>query len=160
MEKKKTPTIKQQAKRLGIVKRALYGCEYLSAMLPMGIYVIINDSQYFQEYNGVKYGFALYLAMMLVAVTIIGVSGEKIKGSLLAFTLKIGVALAIVILIREIIFELENLLKCLFFGLLGSLGFETGSKIFDRMYKEKKESIKLAKQQNDIAQAREELNNK
>lgn len=153
----KNKTIKQQVRKYGVIKRLFFGAEFASALLPMGVYVAINDSQYFQQYNGVKYGFALFMAMFLVGITIIGVSGEKIKGSLLAFTLKIGVALAIVLLIREIIFELENLLKCLFFGLCGSLGFEIGNKEFTKLYNQKKESIKLAKQQNDIEQAKEEL---
>ena len=154
---KKQKTIKKQARNLGIAKRTLFGLEFVSALTPMFVYVLVNDSQYFVEYEGMKYSFALFIAMALVSITIIGVSGDKIKGSLLTFILKIGCALAIVMLIREIIFEIENLLKCLFFGLLGSFGFEIGYKAVDKTYKDKKESIKLAKQQNDIAQAREEL---
>ena len=154
---KKNLTIKQQAKRYGLAKRAFFSAEFLSALMPMFIYVIVNDSQYFVEYEGVKFSVAFFLAIVLVGISIIGVSGEKVKGTLLGFALKVGVALAIVMLAEELIFELKNLLVCLFFGLLGSCGFEIGNKKFEQKQKAKLESIKIAKQENDVEQAKEEL---
>ena len=153
----KQKTIKQQARTLGLVKRGFFGAEFLSALMPMFIYVLANDSQYFVEYEGVKYSVAFFLAVVLVGITIIGVSGEKIKESLVAFTLKIGVALAIVCLMGELIFEIRNLLICLFFGLIGSCGFEVGNKVYDKKQKAKLKAIQKAKENNDIEQASEEL---
>lgn len=155
MAKKKT--IKQQANKYGVLKTLCFCGEFLSALLPLFIYVMVNHNQYFVEYDGIKYGVSFFMAMALVGITIIGVSGDKIKGSLLAFTLKIFIFAFIVQMIGQLAQDLANMLYCVGFGLLGSMGFELGGKYFKKQQTLKLDAIKSAKSENDIEQAKSEL---
>ena len=150
-------TIKQQANTYGALKWSCFGGEFLSALTPLFVYVMINHSQYFVEYEGIKYGVSFFMAMALVGITIIGVSGDKIKGSLLSFTLKIGIFAFIVTMIGQLANDLANMLWCVFFGLLGSQGFELGGKYFKNKQEIKLNAIKQAKEQTDIEQAKNEI---
>lgn len=154
---KKKKTIKKQANQYGALKWACFGGEFLSALLPLFIYVMVNHNSYFVEYEGVKYGVSFFMAMALVGITIIGVSGEKIKGSLLSFTIKIGIFAFIVKMIGNLANDLSNMLFCVFFGLLGSQGFELGGKYFKNKQELKLNAIKQAKSENDIEQAKTEI---
>ena len=151
---------KKQANKYGTLKVLCFGGEFLSALLPLFIYVMVNHNQYFVEYEGIKYGVSFFMAMALVGITIIGVSGEKIKGSLLSFTLKIGIFAFIVQMIGSLANDLANMLWCVFFGLLGSQGFELGGKYFKKQQNLKLEAIKQAKMNKDIANATTILNEK
>ena len=153
----KQKTIKQQANTYRNLKVACFGGEFLSALTPLFVYVMVNHNQYFVEYEGIKYGVSFFMAMALVGITIIGVSGEKIKGSLLSFTLKIGIFAFIVTMIGQLAQDLSNMLWCVFFGLLGSQGFELGGKYFKEKQNLKLDAIKQAKSQNDIEQAKTEI---
>lgn len=155
MAKKKT--IKKQANTFGALKVGCFVGEFVSALLPLFIYVMVNHNQYFVEYEGVKYGVSFFMAMALVGITIIGVSGDKIKGSLLSFTIKIGIFAFIVQMIGALANDLANMLYCLFFGLLGSQGFELGGKYFKSKQQAKLKSIEIAKQEADVSQAKQEL---
>lgn len=154
---KKQKTIKQQANTYRNLKVGCFLGEFVSALLPLFIYVMVNHSQYFVEYEGVKYGVSFFMAMALVGITIIGVSGEKIKGSLLSFTLKIGIFAFIVKMIGSLANDLSSMLFCVFFGLLGSQGFELGGKYFKKQQNLKLEAIKEAKMNKDISQATTEI---
>lgn len=154
---KKQKTIKQQANTYRNLKVGCFLGEFVSALLPLFIYVMVNHSQYFVEYEGVKYGVSFFMAMALVGITIIGVSGEKIKGSLLSFTIKIGIFAFIVKMIGALAVDLSNMMFCVFFGLLGSQGFELGGKYFKGKQQDKLNAIKKAKENNDIAQATDEI---
>lgn len=151
--KKNANNPKKQANVYGALKVACFGGEFLSALLPLFVYVMVNHSQYFVEYEGVKYGVSFFMAMALVGITIIGVSGEKIKGSLLSFTLKIGIFAFIVTMIGQLANDLASMLWCVFFGLLGSQGFELGGKYFDKQKKLKLKAIEQARMNKDIANA-------
>ena len=153
----KQKTIKQQANTYRNLKVACFGGEFLSALTPLFVYVMVNHSEYFIQYDGIKYGVSFFMAMALVGITIIGVSGEKIKGSLLSFTLKIGIFAFIVTMIGQLAQDLSNMLWCVFFGLLGSQGFELGGKYFKEKQNLKLDAIKQAKAQNDIEQAKTEI---
>ena len=154
---KKQKTIKQQANTYRNLKVGCFLGEFVSALLPLFIYVMVNHNQYFVEYEGVKYGVSFFMAMALVGITIIGVSGDKIKGSLLSFTIKIGIFAFIVQMIGALANDLANMLWCVFFGLLGSQGFELGGKYFKGKQEAKLNAIKQAKNENDVAQAKEEI---
>ena len=157
MAKKKKKSVKKQANQFGALKVGCFVGEFVSALLPLFIYVMVNHSEYFVEYEGVKYGVSFFMAMALVGITIIGVSGEKIKGSLLSFTLKIGIFAFIVTMIGQLVTDLSQMLWCVFFGLLGSQGFELGGKYFKKQQNLKLEAIKEAKMNKDIEQASGEL---
>ena len=154
---KSKKTIKQQANKYGALKWGCFGGEFVSALLPLFVYVMVNHSEYFVEYEGIKYGVSFFMAMALVGITIIGVSGEKIKGSLLSFTLKIGIFSFIVMMIGQLANDLANMLWCVFFGLLGSQGFELGGKYFKNKQQLKLNAIKQAKSETDIEQAKSEI---
>ena len=156
MAKKKT--IKKQANTYRNLKWGCFIGEFVSALTPLFVYVLVNHGNYFIEYEGYKYGVSFFMAMALVGITIIGVSGDKIKGSLLSFTLKIGIFAFIVMMIGELAKDLSNMLWCVFFGLLGSQGFELGGNYFKKQQTNKLNAIAKAKENNDIAQATEELN--
>ena len=157
MAQKKKKSVKKQANQFGALKVGCFVGEFVSALLPLFIYVMVNHSQYFVEYEGIKYGVSFFMAMALVGITIIGVSGEKIKGSLLSFTIKIGIFAFIVKMIGSLANDLANMLFCVFFGLLGSQGFELGGKYFKGKQQDKLNAIKQAKSENDISQAKQEL---
>lgn len=157
MAEKKKKSVKKQANQFGALKVGCFVGEFVSALLPLFVYVMVNHGQYFIEYEGVKYGVSFFMAMALVGITIIGVSGEKIKGSLLSFTIKIGIFAFIVQMIGALANDLASMLWCVFFGLLGSQGFELGGKYFKGRQQDKLNAIKKAKENNDVAQATEEL---
>ena len=154
---KKQKTIKQQANTYRNIKFGCLGAEFLSAIAPFVAIGIVNRDKYFADYNGTQISIAMYLAFAFMGIAIYGISSKKLENTYFGFIMKWTIVAIIFTLLGEIIQDISQILWYGLIGLLGSQGFELGAKASANKQKKLLNAIEKAKEDNNIAQAKEEL---
>ena len=154
---KKQKTIKQQANTYRNIKFACLGAEFLSAIAPFVAIGIANRDTWFINYNGTQISIALYLAFSFMGIAIYGITTKKLENTYFGFIMKWTIVAIIFTLIGELINQLCEIMWYGLIGLLGSQGFELGAKASATKQKKLLNAIEKAKEDNNIAQAKEEL---
>ena len=154
---KKQKTIKQQANTYRNIKFACLGAEFLSAIAPFVAIGIVNRDKYFVDYNGTQISIAMYLAFAFMGIAIYGISSKKLENTYFGFIMKWTIVAIIFTLLGQIITDLATIMWYGLIGLLGSQGFELGAKASATKQKKLLSAIDKAKEDNNIAQAKEEL---
>lgn len=154
---KKKKTIKQQANTYRNIKFACLGGEFLSAIAPFVAIGIINRDTWFMEYNGTQISVALYLAFAFMGIAIYGITTKKLENTYFGFIMKWTIVAIIFTMLGELINQVAYIMWIGLIGLLGSQGFELGAKSAKNKQQKLLNAIDKAKEENNIAQAKSEL---
>ena len=154
---KKQKTIKQQANTYRNIKFACLGAEFLSAIAPFVAIGIANRDKYFVDYNGTQISIALYLALAFMGIAIYGITTKKLENTYFGFIMKWTIVAIIFTLMGQIINDIATIMWYGLIGLLGSQGFELGAKSAKSKQQKLLNAIDKAKEENNIAQAKKEL---
>ena len=156
-ENKKQKTIKQQAKTYRNIKFGLNIGEFLTFFAPFITIAIVNKDKYFVEYNGEKVSFGFILAMIVMGVGLIGMMTQKVKNNYLIFIIKWITFAAAFTFLGQVIMDLAMIMWYGLIGLGSSFLLDLGAKAMDKKYKDKLNSIQVAKKNKDVAQAESEI---
>lgn len=154
---KKQKTIKQQANTYRNIKFACLGAEVLSAIAPFVAIGIANRDTWFVNYNGTQISIALYLAFAFMGIAIYGITTKKLENTYFGFIMKWTIVAIIFTLLGELINQIAYIMWYGLIGLLGSQGFELGAKSAKNKQQKLLNAIDKAKEENNIAQAKNEL---
>lgn len=154
---KKKKTIKQQANTYRNIKFACLGGEFLSAIAPFVAIGIINRDTWFMEYNGTQISVALYLAFAFMGIAIYGITTKKLENTYFGFIMKWTIVAIIFTMLGELINQVAYIMWYGLIGLLGSQGFELGYKVAKNKQQKLLNDIATAKSQNNVEQAKKEL---
>lgn len=154
---KNKKTIKQQANTYRNIKFACLGAEFLSAIAPFVAIGIANRDTWFIDYNGTQISVALYLALAFMGIAIYGITSKKLENTYFGFIMKWTIVAIIFTMLGDLINQIAYIMWMGLIGLLGSQGFELGYKSAKNKQQKLLTSIEKAKEENNIAQAKEEL---
>ena len=154
---KNKKTIKQQANTYRNIKFGCLGAEFLSAIAPFVAIGIANRDTWFIDYNGTQISVALYLALALMGIAIYGITSKKLENTYFGFIMKWTIVAIIFTMLGDLINQIAYIMWMGLIGLLGSQGFELGYKSAKNKQQKLLTSIEKAKEENNIAQAKEEL---
>ena len=154
---KKQLTIKQQANRYRRIKFGCIGAEFLSAIAPLVTIALINKDKYFIGFEGTKIGFAMFMAMAFMGFSIWAITKKKLENTMISLIIKLAIWAFIVSMIESILHDLSLILWMTVIGLAVAQGFEFGAKSAEAKKQKKLNAIAKANEENDIAQAKEEI---
>ena len=154
---KNKKTIKQQANTYRNIKFGCLGAEFLSAIAPFVAIGIANRDTWFIDYNGTQISVALYLALAFMGIAIYGITSKKLENTYFGFIMKWTIVAIIFTMLGDLINQIAYIMWMGLIGLLGSQGFELGYKSAKNKQQKLLTSIEKAKEENNIAQAKEEL---
>lgn len=154
---KKQKTIKQQANTYKKIRFACICGEFLSAIAPFVAIGIINRDTWFMEYNGTQISIALYLAFAFMGIAIYGITTKKLENTYFGFIMKWTIVAIIFTMLGELINQIAYIMWYGLIGLLGSQGFEIAQKQAHNKQIKLLNAIEKAKEENNIAQAKREL---
>ena len=154
---KNKKTIKQQANTYRNIKFGCLGAEFLSAIAPFVAIGIANRDTWFIDYNGTQISVALYLALAFMGIAIYGITSKKLENTYFGFIMKWTIVAIIFTMLGDLINQIAYIMWMGLIGLLGSQGFELGYKSAKNKQQKLLTSIEKAKEENNIAQAKKEL---
>ena len=153
----KNRTIKQQAKHYRNVKYGCIGMEFISAITPLATIAIINRDKYFTEFEGTKISIGMFMAMAFMGFSIWAITKKKLENTMISLIIKLAIWAFIVTMIESILHDLALILWMTVVGLAVAQGFEFGAKSAEAKKQKKLNAIAKANEENDVAQAKEEI---
>ena len=156
-KQKKQLTIKQQAKRYRNLKVGLKISEFLAFFAPFITIAIVNKDKYFVQYEGEKVSLGFILAMIVMGVGLVGVMTQKVKNTYLIFIVKWITFAAAFTFLGQVITDLAMIMWYGLIGLVGSFLLDLGANAADKKYKDKLNSIQVAKKNKEVEQAGNEI---
>ena len=154
---KNKKTIKQQANTYRNIKFGCLGAEFLSAIAPFVAIGIANRDTWFIDYNGTQISVALYLALAFMGIAIYGITSKKLENTYFGFIMKWTIVAIIFTMLGDLITQISQIMWLGLIGLLGSQGFELGYKSAKNKQQKLLNDIATAKSQNNVEQAKKEL---
>ena len=152
-------TIKQQANKYRNIKFGLNIAEFLAFFAPFITIALVNKDQYFVEYDGTKTSWGFILAMIVMGIGLVGLMNQKVTRDhqFLLFIIKWTTVAAAFSLLGQIIMDISMIMWYGLIGIASSYFLDIGAKAADKKYKDKLDSIRTAKKQTEIEQAKEEI---
>ena len=153
-----TKTVKQQANKYRNIKYGCIGAEFISAIAPLVTIALINKDRYFIDFEGTKISIAMFMAMAFMGFSIWAITKKKLETTMISLIIKLAIFAFIVTMLESILHDLSLILWMTVVGLCVAQGFEFGAEKANKLQKQKLQAIAKAKEQNDVEQAKEEIN--
>ena len=159
-KKKKQRTIKQQANHYRNIKFGCIGGEFLSAVTPLVTIALVNKDKYFVDFEGTKIGIGMFMALAFMGFSIWAITKKKLENTMISLIIKLAIWAFIVTMIENILHDLALILWMTVIGLVGAQCFEWGAESAEKKQKKKLSAITKAEEENDVEQAKYEIDPK